>query len=313
MLSEVFDIALFGATFRMATPIILAALGGVLCAQAGVFNMALEGFMLVAAFAAVVGTFYFDSTIVGLVLALAGSAFLALVFSFAVLKMRAHTIVLGTALNLLATGATQYLVDRMYDSGYYRGMYLAGLPNINLPLIHQIPVLSEMLSGHSIVVYLSWLLAIAAHVLLYRQVIGLRIRAVGENAEAATTVGLKVPRIRFMAIMLSGVLCGLAGAQLSMSNVRLFVENMTAGRGFIALVAVLFAHEQPLGVLAASLLFGFTDALSMRLQAAHVVPQFIMMIPYLATLVALFATRGRVAALVGEGTREAEEAEKKSG
>jgi len=313
MLSEVFDIALFGATFRMATPIILAALGGVLCAQAGVFNMALEGFMLAAAFCAVVGTFYFESTVAGLALALVGSGLLALVFSFAVLKMRAHTIVLGTALNLLATGATQYLIGRMYDSGYYRGIYLAGLPNINLPLIHQIPVLSEILSGHSVVVYLSWLLVIAAHVLLYRQVLGLRIRAVGENPEAAATVGIMVPRVRFIAIMLSGVLCGLAGAQLSMSNVRLFVENMTAGRGFIALVAVLFARERPLWVLVASLLFGFMDALSMRLQAAHVAPQFIMMIPYLATLVALFASRGRVAALVGEGAREAEEAEKKSG
>jgi simple sugar transport system permease protein len=275
--------------------------------------MALEGFMLAAAFSAVVGTFFFESTAAGLAMALVGSGLLALVFSFAVLKMQAHVIVLGTALNLLATGATQYLVSRMYDSGYYRGMYLVGLPNINLPVIHQTPVLGEILSGHSVVVYLTWLLAIAAHVLLYRQVLGLRIRAVGENPEAAMTVGINVPTIRFVAIMLSGVLCGLAGAQLSMGNVRLFVENMTAGRGFIALVAVLFAREKPLGVLAASLLFGFTDALSMRLQAAHVVPQFIMMIPYVATMVALFATRGRVAALVGEGTREAEEAEKKSG
>jgi len=313
MLSEVFDIALFGAMFRMATPIILAALGGAICAQAGVFNMALEGFMLVGAFCAVVGTFYFDSIAAGLALALIGSGLLALVFSFAVLKMRSHTIVLGTALNLLATGATQYLIGRMYDSGYYRGMQLAGLPNIDLPLISQIPVLSEILSGHSIIVYLSWVLPLFASLLLYRQVLGLRIRAVGENPEAATTLGISVPKVRFVAIMLSGVLCGLAGAQLSMSNVRLFVEDMTAGRGFIALVAVLFARERPLGVLGASLLFGLTDALSLRLQAARVAPQFIMMIPYLATLVALFATRGRVAALVGEGTRETEEAEKKSG
>lgn len=313
MPANVFDIALLGSMLRMATPIFLAALGGTLCAQAGVFNMALEGFMLVAAFSAVAGSYYLHGVGAGLALAVLSSCLFALIFALAVLKLQAHPIVLGTSLNLLADGVTQYLFARMEGSGFSRGASVEGLPNIRLPIIDGIPVVGEILSGHGIIVYVALLLALVIHLLLYKHVLGLRIRAVGQNAEAATTVGLNVSRIRLLAIMLSGVLCALAGAQLSVSNVRLWVTRMTAGRGFIALVAVLFARQRPLPVLAACLFFGFTDALSMRLQAVHIAPQFVLMMPYVFTLIALFVTRGGVGTLLGEGTREAKVADAKSG
>ncbi|MGH2603922.1 MAG: ABC transporter permease, partial [Dehalococcoidia bacterium] len=160
-------------------------------------------------------------------------------------------------------------------------------------VVEGIPVLATLLSGHSVLIYLALGLSLAAHVFLFRHPLGIWTRAVGEHQVAAASVGIPVRRIQYLMVALSGVLCGLAGAQLSISLVNQFVQGMTAGRGFIALVAVIFGRARPLGVLAACVMFGFTYALTLRLQGAGIPPQFVAMLPYLATIAVLVAVAVR--------------------
>jgi simple sugar transport system permease protein len=170
---------------------------------------------------------------------------------------------------------------------------LKGLPNIDLPVIGDIPVIGQVVSGYSILVYFAVLAVPLAYVLLFHHPQGLRIRADGEDPVAAGSVGIGVRRTRYLTVLLSGALCGLAGAQLSISLVTQFVQGMTAGRGFIALVAVMFGRAHPLGVLLGSLLFGFAYALTLRLQGIGIPPQFVAMLPYVATIAVLILAQQR--------------------
>jgi general nucleoside transport system permease protein len=292
----VLDLALVASTVRLVAPILLAALGGLLTERAGIFNVALEGLMLIGAFFAVAGAFWTGEPLAGVVLAVVAAALTSVVLAV-VVDLGGDAIVGGLAINLLALGLTTYLVKPVFGvQGSYYDPSLHGLPDIRLPLVDGIPVLGSLLSGYSILVYIAFALAIVGHVLLYRHPWGIRLRAVGEAPAAAASVGISVRRVRYAAVILSGVLCGLAGAQLSISLVTQFVTGMTAGRGFIALVAVMFGRAAPLGVLAASLLFGFAYALTLRLQSVGIPPQFVAMLPYLATIAVLVAVAIRAGA-----------------
>jgi general nucleoside transport system permease protein len=291
---DVFDASLLNSTFRMIAPILLAALGGLICERVGVFNIALEGLMLAGAFAAVAGSFFAENAMVGVLAAVLVGAVIAALFAFPAVYLRGNMIVLGIAINFLALGLTSFLMRPFFGvRGNFTDPRIRGLGRIHIPIVEDVPVLGPILSGHSWVVYLSWALVIVAQVVLFHHAVGLRARGIGERPEAAETLGVKVKPFRLAAVLLSGVLCGLAGAQLSLGQVTLFVENMTAGRGWIAVVAVMFGRAHPLGVLGASVLFGFFDALGFRLQGERIPNQFAAMIPYLATLVALFAFEAR--------------------
>jgi simple sugar transport system permease protein len=288
-LSQIFDDTLLNSTFRYITPILLAALGGLLCERVGVFNIALEGLMLWGAYFAVVGSFYAENAFIGVLTAMFLGIALAAVFGVIVIPLKGNMIVSGIALNLLIGGATIFLLRAMFGvKGAFQDPQLQGLGKINIPVIENIPILGPILSGHSWLVYLSWLLTIVVYVLLFKTSLGLRMRGVGEQPEAAATLGVNVNWIRFGAILASGALCGLAGAQLSLGQVTLFVENMSAGRGWIAVVAVMLGQAHPLGVFLASVLFGFADSIGFRLQAYGLPTQFTGMVPYLVTLAALF-------------------------
>lgn len=291
---DLLDPTLLNSTLRFVTPILLAALGGMLCARAGVFNIGLEGLMLTGAFAAVVGSFFGGSATAGVLAAVAGGAALAALFSLFTVTLRGHDIVTGIAVNLLASGLTVFLLRAIFGvKGAFQHPALSGLAKIRLPGVAALPVLGPLLSGHSWVVYLSWLLTLGAHLFLFHHPLGLRLRGVGEHPEAAATLGVRVAALRHLAVILSGVLCGLAGAQLSLGNVTLFVEEMSAGRGWIAVVAVMLGRAHPLGVLGASLLFGFTDGLGFRLQGLNLPAQLTDALPYLVTLASLLLVEGR--------------------
>ncbi len=292
----ILDLALLASTIRLVSPILLAALGGLITERAGVFNVALEGLMLIGAFFAVAGSFWTGEPLLGVALAVVAAAVAAAVLAV-VVDLGGDAIVAGLAINLLALGLTTYLVRPVFGvQGTYYDPSLHGLPDIHLPIVDGIPVLGSIVSGYSVLVYLAFALAVVGHVLLYRHAWGIRLRAVGEAPAAAAAVGIPVRRVRYVAIVLSGVLCGLAGAQLSLSLVTQFVQGMTAGRGFIALVAVMFGRAAPLGVLAASLLFGFAYALTLRLQSVGIPPQFVAMLPYLSTIAVLVAVAVRARA-----------------
>jgi simple sugar transport system permease protein len=283
-------INLAAATLRISAPLLMAGMAGLLSYQVGLINIALEGLMLIGAFAGVAIGYELGSTWLGVGGATITGALLGAAFAFAVVTMRANLIVAGLALNILAIGGTAYLMDVLYaQTGTFAPEGLTRLPSVRIPLVEDIPMVGDLLSGHSPLVYLSWLLVPLTSIFLYRMVVGGHIRAVGEHPEAAEAAGISVKRMQYLALILGGALCGLAGAHLSLSNLALFRERMTNDRGFIALAAVYFATARPGLTAVACFVFGFFEALQFRLQLRDTAlpNEFLNMMPYLMVVVAL--------------------------
>lgn len=291
---ELFDLSLLGSAMRMVAPILLAALGGMLCARIGIFNVGLEGLILIGAFSAIVGNYFTQNLFLAALFAAGASMLFSLLFGLMTIRFQANEIVVGVAINFLALGLTTFLLRTIFDvKGAYYDKDMAGLPKWDLPFIEQIPVIGSIISGHSPLVYFSIIASILLYVFFYRTVVGFRMLAVGYNSTAARSLGLRVRGLQYGAIALCGVLCGLAGAQLSLGQVTMFSEGMTSGRGFIALVAMMLGQSHPIGVLASSFLFGLMDAVSTRLQGFSVPTQFTMMLPYVLTIIAMFFLKDR--------------------
>lgn len=288
VLDQVLDVTTLAAALRMAAPLILVGLGGLLSLQTGDLNIALEGMMLVGAFFAILGSFYFESALVGVLFAVCSATLYAALFAFFIVNLRSNVFVVGIALNILASGATVFLLRLIFDvRGSFSSPQIDALPSINLPILAGIPLLGPVLNGHSIFVYLSWLFVALFWVIIFKTPLGFYFRAAGEHPEALSTAGISVSRIRWIASLLSGVMCGLGGAHLSLGYLVLFAENMSAGRGFIALAAVIFGGANPIGMSVTALLFGFAEGLSLRVQNVGVPSQLTLMLPYLLTLAAL--------------------------
>jgi simple sugar transport system permease protein len=286
---ELFDASLLSSTIRMVAPILLAALGGALCTRVGIFNVGLEGMVLTGAFAAIVGNHFTGSVWLGILFAAAMSLLMALLFAYITIGLQANAIVAGIGINFLALGLTTFSLRAIFDvKGAFYDQNMAKLPTINIPVIEDLPVLGTLVSGHSPLVYFAFLAAILLYIFFYKTVMGFRVLAVGMNPSAARSIGLKTTGLQYTAIMMCGILCGLAGAQLSLGQVTMFTEGMTAGRGFIALVAMMLGQSHPIGIVGSSLLFGLMDALSIRLQGFSVPTQFSAMLPYAITIIALF-------------------------
>jgi len=284
-----FDVNLLNATIRMVTPILLAALGASLCLRAGLFNMSLEGLLLVGAFGAVLGNYVTQNLWLAGLTAIGFSLGFSLVFGYLTIFWRANEIVVAVALNLMATGLTTFLLRSIFDvKGAFYDKDMIGLPHLDIGMLSRIPILGPMFNGQTWIVYFAFLTVILLYVYYYKTVSGFRLQAVGEHYLAAQSIGIRVRAYQFAAVLICGVLCGLAGAQLSLGQVTMFTEGMTSGRGFIALVAMMLGKSGPLGILAASLLFGFMDALSVQLQGFAIPAHITLLLPYLMTLVALF-------------------------
>ncbi len=272
-----------------ATPILLAALGGTLTFYAGIFNIAMEGMMLMAAFFAVLGSFLFHSWVIGLVCAIAGAMILALIFIFFSVKLNTDEFVSGIALNLFALGITTYLLRQIFKvKGVFTSKLITSVPNLRIPFIEKIPMLGPILSGRNLIVYLAVIATFICYYLVFKTRFGLRLRAAGYNSNSLDSSGVRTSSMRIQALLLCAVFCGLAGAYLSLGYVTLFAENMTAGRGWISLAAIILVDGHPYGIALISLLFGFFDGLGLFLQSYGVSPQFTSMVPYIATLVALY-------------------------
>jgi general nucleoside transport system permease protein len=270
-------------------------LAGALCQRAGVFNISLEGTMLVGAFGGVAGSWYTGSAWLGVLTAMVAGTVYSLILAIGYVSLGGDAIVLGVAINLLAVGLTSFLIRTVFGTrGTFSDPTLQGLDAIDIPVLDRIPVVGDVLSGHSLLVYLSWLAVPGLAVLLYRHPWGLRLRGVGERPEAAASLGVSVTRYRYGVILAGGALCGLAGAQLALGNVTLFSENMTAGRGWIAVVAVMLGRALPYGVLAAAVLFGLAEAFGFRLQGIGLPQQATDAAPYVVTLLALFVSSARI-------------------
>ncbi len=280
---------LSASTLRLATPLIFAAMAGLLSYQIRLINIALEGLMLIGAFTAVVVGVAAGSAWVGVLAAAIVCTLFGALFALFVTDLRANLIVAGLAMNFLALGATGYILQVYFNtSGTYAPADFERLASLNIAGLSDIPVLGRVLFRHSPLVYLSWLVIPLTALFLYRTTLGVHIRAAGENPEAAQTAGISVRRMQYLALMLGGLLCGIGGAHLAVGDLALFREDMTGGRGFIALAAVYFAAGRPRLSALACLLFGLFEALQFRLQTIYnVPPQFFQMLPYLMVVVML--------------------------
>jgi ABC-type uncharacterized transport system permease subunit len=277
--NEIFDLALLESIFRSLTPVLLAALGGLICEKAGVFNIGLEGFMLVGCFAAVAGSWFSGDAWIGVMTAILAGMLMAGILSIASVTLGADAIIVGIALNLLAVGTTSFLVRTVLGAqGTFQDPALSGLP---------------IIQGQSPLVYLSWALVPLLVVFLRQTIWGFRLQGVGEVPGAARSLGVNTKRYQHAAVLASGALCGLAGAQLALGNVVLFSENMTAGRGWVAVVVVMLGQAAPVGTLIAALLFATTEAVGFRLQGLGLPSQFTTAAPYVITLVALIVVSVR--------------------
>jgi ABC-type uncharacterized transport system permease subunit len=292
-LEEVFVWSALGAAMlRYATPLVFGALGGVVSERAGVVNIGLEGMILVGAFFGAWGADVGGGWAAGIVIAMVAGGAFGLVHAVFAVSLRADQIVSGTAINFLALGATGYLFIKIYgDEGTPDN--LSQVPDVHLP-IGGIPFVGDALKQLNLLVWVSLILVAVTSVYLFRTAAGLRHRSVGENPLAADTAGIDVIRTRYLAVVASGVLASLGGAFLSIGFVHSFSQNMSAGRGFIALAAVIFGRWKPGGALLAALLFGFSSALAQRLPAfSPSTATLFQALPYVLTLVAVAGLVGR--------------------
>jgi simple sugar transport system permease protein len=274
------------SVLRVTTPILFAALASVVAERAGASNIALEGIMLFAALFGAVGSGLAGGSLFwGLAAALAGGLVIAALLAYFGLYLKTDIILAGIALNTLAAGGTVFLMFALIgDKGTTSSLVSASFPRINIPLLEKIPILGPVFSGQNTLTYVAFLMVAVVWVLLFKTRLGLHLRAVGENAEAAASVGIPVKKIKFIALLISGLLASSGGAFLSMGYMSGFTRGMVSGRGFIALAAAAMGQLSPVPTMLASLVFGFFDALSNILAAMRIPDEFVKIIPYLATV-----------------------------
>jgi len=280
-------ISLILATIRQAAPILITAIGGMFSELTGVVNIGLEGMMLMGAFSAAVVSYYTGNPYIGILGGMLAGGIMALLHAILSIKYKGNQVVSGVAINLFASGFTVFMLRVLFNQSG------------NTPTVPK----TQTFLGISIIVFIIYIIAIASHWFIYKTVWGLRMRAVGEHPLAADTVGINVLKVRYFGVIMSGLLAGLGGAYLSIGALSQFTKEMSAGRGFIALAALVFGKWTPGGVLGASLLFGFADAGQTLIQqyVTGVPPQFIQMLPYILTLLALAGVVGKAVAPASSG------------
>jgi general nucleoside transport system permease protein len=292
-LEAVFGTALLAATLRAATPLTFAAIGGIFSERSGVVNIGLEGMMLAGAFFGIAVVGWTGQWELGIFAAMAAGGALALIHAFFSIHLRADQIVSGTAINFIALGLTGYLFRSIYGTQGTPELD-ERIPNVSVPGLRDIPYVGDVIGDMNLMIWMAILLVIATWVFLFKTPYGLRLRSVGEHPKAADTVGISVFRTRYAAVVFSGMLAALGGAYLSFGFGGSFNENMTIGKGFIGLAAMIAGNWRPFPTFAICLLFGFSDGLARRLQnEADISANLLQTLPYVITLIALVGIIGR--------------------
>lgn len=287
-LMQIFNVGLLQNTLRTATPVILAALGGLLTEQAGIMNIGMDGMIVTGCFVAVAVSFTLGSAGLGVLFAVLAGILIGLFFALFVVKLKSDEFIIGMALNTFAAALTTFLLRSIFDvKGTFSDPRIVALPTVHLDFLDSIPVLGTLLNNNSIFVYITWALVAVVWILLYRTPYGFWIRAAGEHPDSLETAGINPNKMKLTASVLCGVLCGFAGAHLSLGYLTMFSEGMSANRGFIAFACVIFGMANPPKVFLAALLFGFLDALGLRLQPLGVPSDLTAMTPYLVTVLML--------------------------
>jgi simple sugar transport system permease protein len=285
-LSLIFSGDMVLLTLRLSIPIVLAAVGETICERSGVMNLGIEGMMLIGALGGVLGSYATGEPWLGVLFAILIGALVGFVYAVLCVKFKADQVVCGVGLNMLAMGFTTVMVHAIWDRDGMSGT-VAQLENITIPYIKDIPVLGRLFDNQSPFLYLTLLIVAVSWYIMYKNKLGLRLRSIGDHPQAAETVGINVTRYRYTSITICGILAGMAGAYLSIVQNNLFVQDMVAGRGFMAIAANIFGGWNPLGSLVASLVFAFAQALRLNLADLNIPDQFIQMLPYILTLIVL--------------------------
>lgn len=302
LLQRIFTTDFFFSVLRITAPILFATLGAVIGEKAGISNIGLEGIMMISALFGSLTAYWTGSWEAGVLLALIVGVIVSLLMGFFSFNLKTDIILTGVAVNMIGSGGTLFLVKVITQVS--EGTALASttslitksvqVPSVNIPLLKKIPILGDILSGHSVLTYLAFLLVFLTWVMLYRTPLGLNIRSVGENPNAAASVGVSVLRVKYIAIGLSGAMAGLGGAYMSMYYAMGWSQDMVAGRGFIALAAQAMGAGEPLGSMLAALVFGLAQALGIKVSSLGADSNLVSPIPYLVTILGLV-----VFALVG--------------
>ena len=290
----IFGIGFFQSVIRLTIPVLLASLGCMFTARSGIINFAMEGIMLVGAFCGYYGAYITGSPIAGCLFAMMGGVGIAMILGFTSIHGGVDQVVAGTGINILCAGLTSYLLSSVFGAGQ-KPSQIQSLEAFPLPFLSKIPFFGEILFHQNLLVYVTYFLVPLCWYVIYKTPYGMNLRAVGESPATLESVGGHVQRTRYSAILLSGVFGGLGGACLSIANLSVFMENMVAGRGYLAWSTVTVGKWNPLGITGAAFLFGGADALQMRLQAYGInFPwQFLMMFPYVLTMLVLAGIVGK--------------------
>lgn len=282
---SIFSMNMLIVTLRMAVPLVIASIGSVLCERSGIINLGIEGMMLIGAFGAVAGTHATGSPWLGVFTGILAGGIFGLIHAVLCIKYRTNQAVSGVGLNIFASGLTIVLCRAIWDSDGSSGT-VEQISNITIPGLCKIPGIGQLFENQSPFLYMTAVIVFVSWYVMYKTNVGLRLRTIGDHPKAAATAGVNVTKYRYICVILCGMMCGLAGAYLSVDQSNLFVKEMVAGRGFMALAATIFGGWNPAGSFFASLLFAFAQALRINLEIA--LPQRILqMVPYLLTLVVL--------------------------
>ena len=283
ILKSIFSVGTFHQMLRSATPVALAAMGGSLTEHAGIMNIGMDGMILMGAFFAVWGSFLFQSAAAGILVILLMGVIVGLFFALLVVKFESDEFIIGCALNTFALGLTSYLSRSIFGAAGTKGN--PALPSLHIPFLSKIPLLGALLNDHSLLAYVTWILAVLLWLFVYKTPYGFWLRASGEKPDTLRTAGISPVKMKWLASVLCGVFCGLAGAHLSLGQLSgTFAENMSNSRGYIAFACVIFAAADPAKAYLAALMFGFFDAIGLRLQD-YISSDLTNTIPYLITIV----------------------------
>jgi simple sugar transport system permease protein len=296
--------AVIASALRLATPLIFSSLGGTFCERSGVVNIALEGIMIMGAFFAILVTDFTGSPWLGIIAAMVAGILTSLILAVLAVHLRANQVVAGVAINMLTAALAAFLLEMVWHRSGQTDPVKEALTRNPFEFLEGIPVLGPLFAGLNPFVYMAFIAVAVSYYVLFKTPFGLRLRAVGEHPKAADTVGINVYKIRYIAVMISGALAGIAGSSLSLGTVNLFREGMTSGKGFIALAAMIFGKWHPVGAFLACLFFGLMEAIQIQASSLGLdwIPsEFLQAVPYVATILALAGVVGRAVGPAASG------------
>lgn len=295
-----FVLNLLAGAVRVTIPIAFAALAGMLSERAGVINMGLEGMMLIGSFFGVVGSYITGSAWLGLLFAMASGAVVGLIMAVFTIGFKCEHMLAGVGINILASGLTIVLLQMIWQTKG-KSSIVDGLGVVSVPILNKIPIIRQLIGTISPLFYILVLCVVLLWFVLYRTPVGLRVRVIGDNPFMAGSMGIKVYKIQYVCLMVSGMLAALGGAYLSIGDINMFSKEMVAGRGYIALSMVILGGWHPVGVAVCGLVYGLAQSLQFRLQTVNIPPQLVQMLPYVVTILVLVFARSKSKAPAMEG------------